>query len=163
MSDFEAMMASAVKGEDGGPVSPLICVHTFALDRPLHRRLCGLLFAYDTSALVPFLKNFHELRDIPTFSARFCTTEKFAFSVFSVVSGGVQRCTSKMQAALFRGSNGMGLQVVTSHNKAHVSLRLRNVNPQQELADLAVEQMQGVIHTLVKKGTTSSLRAKVTS
>lgn len=31
----------------------------------------------------------------------------------------------------------------------------------QELADLAVEQMHGVIHTLVKKGTTSSLRSKV--
>jgi len=33
--------------------------------------------------------------------------------------------------------------------------------PWQELADLAVEQMQGVIHVLVRKGTTSSLRAKV--
>ncbi|CAM9257526.1 unnamed protein product [Ectocarpus fasciculatus] len=32
-----------------------------------------------------------------------------------------------------------------------------------ELADLAVQQMQAVIHTLVRKGTTSSLRAKAVS
>lgn len=33
----------------------------------------------------------------------------------------------------------------------------------QDLAELAVEQMQGVIHTLIRKGTTAALRLKVSS
>lgn len=33
--------------------------------------------------------------------------------------------------------------------------------PDQELAERAVEQIQGVIHTLIRKGTTAALHAKV--